>query len=220
MKEIEVRVAWDVRVFLLKVMEACPEFDIYLGGGYLRDSYYAMKNNTFFEPKDVDIFFVPKDGVEKSVPVGAAEETFVKYHKDASDISDMEERGVSSLTGLSVHYLSTKEVQFIVYKKHMTQKQLVVDMDMNINQIMWKPTEFGCAVLVSGEFISGHEDQEIKCLHVYDETRTYHRYERMKELFPKYKVTGQPSEPVNKSRIGGTSYRGSVACYDDYDDTM
>lgn len=217
MKELEVRVEWDVRQFLLKVVDACPDFDIYLGGGYLRDSYCSMKKGTYFEPKDVDIFFIPKDGVEKEVPVAAAESTFVKYHKAAADISDMEERGVSSLTGLSVHYLSTKEVQFIVYKQHMTQEQLVLDMDMNINGIMWKPVDFGGKALVSDAFISGHEEREIKCLHVYDETRMYYRYERMKELFPTYKVTGQPEEPLKKLKVSGLTYTCSVDCYDDYE---
>lgn len=219
MKELEVRVEWDVRQFLLKVVEACPDFDIYLGGGYLRDSYYSLKNNTLFEPKDIDIFFVPKDGIEKDVPVAAAESTFVKYHKAAADISDMEERGVSSLTGLSVHYLSTKEVQFIVYKQFMTQEQLVLDMDMNVNQIMWKPSEHGSTVLASDYFVLGHAEKLIICHHKYDETRMYYRYERMKEIFPTYKVTGQPEEPEKKTRASGPSggYSCSVECYDDYE---
>lgn len=207
MHNIYIDVPHDTLGFLEQVANNAPEFDVYLGGGYLRDKYV----DSSISPKDVDIFFIPKDGIAKEVPLATAQGCYVQYHKAASEISDMDDRGVDSLTGLSCSHLTTNLIQFIVYGKYLTQEELVEDMDMGINMIMLKAGDINA--MASPKFKEDHASGVIKCYHIYDEERMYYRYERMEATFPEYSIEGKPpapySDPVELARHA-SRYSGSV----------
>lgn len=161
-------------------------YDIYIGGGYVRDLYFNIVNNCDdMDPKDIDLFFVPNGG-DKKLPTVV--KSYVNYDKPSSDIPDMEERGVNSVRGLFVPWLDTKDVQFIEYKDEMTQEQLAADMDCNINQAMiCIKSGFPFA---TDEFIEGHENKEIEMLHHFNFVRMGKRLARMSDKFPDYDVIG------------------------------
>jgi hypothetical protein len=196
--KLDITIPKDILDFLDIVVAKTKGYSIYLGGGYLRDLYYNsfLPENTEYNlnisltPKDLDIFFVPdisfnaKDNV-RELPV--ISKSYINYDTLAEDIPDMQERGVARVRGMFLSTLSTPDVQFIVYDKHFVfADQLAQDMDMNINQIMYDPV---CRYFyVSDEFLSGHKDKVIECLHKFDETRMYNRYKRMQKKFPNYSV--------------------------------
>lgn len=168
------------------VLSDTTGYDVYLGGGYVRDLYFNKLNSCDdMLPKDVDLFFVPNGG-EKKLPTIV--KSFVNYDKEASDIPDMEERGVSSVRGLFVPHLETKDVQFIVYKEPMTQSALASDMDCNVNQIMVDITNFD--VVMTEAFEDGHSEKCIEMLHNFDYVRMGKRLARMSDKFPDYEVVG------------------------------
>lgn len=168
------------------VLSDTTGYDVYLGGGFVRDLYFNEINECDdMNPKDVDLFFVPSDG-EMKLPTIV--KSYVNYDKSSSEIPDMEERGVDSVRGLFVPWLDTKDVQFIVYKNKMTQEELASDMDCNINQLMVcidSNTRFA-----TNAFIEGHNEQEIEMLHCFNFIRMGKRLARMSDKFPSYEVVG------------------------------
>ena len=168
------------------VLSDTTGYDIYLGGGYVRDLYFnALNNCDDMEPKDVDLFFVPNGG-ERKLPTIA--KSYVNYDKSSSEIPDMEERGVDSVRGLFVRWLDTKDVQFIAYNNAMTQEELAADMDCNINQVMIcidSNERFA-----TNDFIEGHSCEYIEMLHHFNFIRMGKRLARMSDKFPGYEVVG------------------------------
>lgn len=178
---MSIKIREDVLAFIEDVSNKTKGYRVYLGGGYLRDLYCNL------EPKDVDLFFIPEEG-EKEIPV--LSKMYINYERAAEEIPDMQERGVAKVRGLFVPKLSTCDVQFIIYEKVLDGLELAKDMDMNINQVMYdvesKKFHYSLA------FLNGHHNWLIECLHQFDQTRMFKRYERMKLKFPKYRVIGQP----------------------------
>ena len=198
MNNINLTIPQDVLDFLDVVVAKTQGYHVHLGGGYLRDLYFNQVVNVDTGliadmkkvPKDLDIFFIPtiyfneKDNVRELPTIV---KSYINYDTLAEDIPDMEERGVAKVRGLFISSLSTKDVQFIAYDKYfLSGMSLAADMDMNINQIMYNPStkEF----IVTEDFLSGHKDKVIECLHKFDETRMYNRYKRMQKKFPDYSV--------------------------------
>lgn len=209
MREIKCDITEDVLEFIKNVSANTTGYKVYLGGGYLRDKYCGL------EPKDVDLFFVPIDNVDKYVPT--IPRTFINYRRTSEEIKHMGDRGVDFVQGMFIPHLSTKDVQFIVYKKSMSGEELAEDMDMNINQIMYDIAED--SFICSKDFLEGHEQKTILCLHKFDKERMYKRYVRMETKFPEYSSTGKPEledkELVEAIVIGvrtGSSSGSSGTC--------
>lgn len=204
--ECSIEIPQDVVDFVEVVAALNPTFRVYIGGGYLRDLF------TNREPKDIDIFFVPRDHNYTyhralGVPAGG----YINYRRDSGDIStDLQERGVFEVTGIFMGKLSTSEVQYIVYGYGDIDGPyaLAEDMDMNICQIAW---EVGNSyAIVTDHFWKGHRDRFIECLHDYDKERMYHRYERMKAKYPCYEEVGKPGDEYKRpesKRIHAGSFR-------------
>ena len=180
----------EVLDFIKKLEDNTKGYNIYLAGGYLRDLYVTAGKwednlvSMFFEPKDIDLVFIPNGETAKQLPT--VERSYVNYDKEASLISeDMAARGVSHLRGLFVPELNTSDVQFIVYDKQLTIKEVAEDMDLGINQVMynlsqgWWHTEY---------FENNHKNKIIKFYHEFDEARMVDRIVRMKRKFPEYFV--------------------------------
>ena len=184
---IKVKIEEDVKALLKDIQSRVEgQFNVYLGGGALRDSYCDKPI------KDLDIFFIPCNSVSKEVGYIPAK-WYVNYNKKLSDLtntSDMASRGVCQVVGLFNGSMSTKEAQFIVYDKHLTIDELAEDFDMNICQIVW------CArtgdICATEEFLEGHEEEYIECTQDYDISRTFDRYTRMEAKFPDYDVYDKP----------------------------
>jgi hypothetical protein len=194
MNNINLTIPQDILDFLDVVISKTKGYHVYLGGGYLRDIYYNQVVNVATGrisdmkkvPKDLDIFFVPTlSDTSRELPTIV--KSYVNYDTLAEDIPDMEERGVAKVRGLYMPNISTRDVQFIAYDKNFESAlELAADMDMNINQIMYNPItkEF----IATDEFLVGHNNKVIECLHQFDEVRMYNRYQRMIAKFPDYFV--------------------------------
>lgn len=192
----------DVLDFLKEVDDLTKGYDIYLGGGCVRDLYYnELKRKEHYEaykyddynlfitpltPKDIDLFFVPNGLHVQELPT--IPRSYVNYDKSAEEISDMEERGVARVRGLFVPKLDISDVQFIVYKDFMSQQQLAKDMDIGLNQVMMS-VKTG-EMFATEDFYKGHEDEYIEMLHTFDFVRMAKRVARMKAKFPDYDVEG------------------------------
>ena len=180
MQKIKIEIQEEVQALLKEVQENVKGYNVHLGGGYLRDQYCNLNY------KDIDIFLTP-NGEEKSLVIYTPKGYRVNYQKNTDETGDMRRRGVGALIGmynLDVEKETCTEVQYIIYDKPMTQKELVKDMDMNINQVMWNPSDDLC--MASAEFVDGHEYTYLEFEHHYDEIRMYMRLERMKVKFPCY----------------------------------
>ena len=177
----------DVLDFLKEVDDLTKGYDIYLGGGAIRDLYYNELNRPhYLIPKDIDLFFVPNGLHVQELPT--IPRSYVNYDKSADEIPDMEERGVARVRGLFVPKLSISDVQFIVYKDFMSQRELAKDMDVNICQVMMS-VKTG-EMFATEDFYKGHEDEYIEMLHTFDFVRMAKRVARMKAKFPDYDVEG------------------------------
>lgn len=178
----------DVLEFLQKVAVKTKGYDVYLGGGYLRDNYfqeYINKGNILTQPKDLDIFFIPNNETS-FCELPAIEKTYINYDIDARDIPNVRPN-IKHVRGLFNAYLSTRDIQFIVYDKPLTMQQLAEDMDCNLNQIMYNvKTGVGYH---TGAFYSGFEDKEIEMLHEFEVERMFGRIQRMMKKFPSFTVT-------------------------------
>ncbi len=129
-KKLGIMLEDDVRDFVKLVAEKSVGYHIYLGGGMLRDLY------TCNVPKDVDIFVIPVEGFIGQRDLYVPPRGFNNYTKLASEISDMQDRGVAKVRGDWYPKMSTPDVQFIIYEKHLTIQELAEDFDMNICQIV------------------------------------------------------------------------------------
>tara|TARA_R110000850_G_C9927482_1_gene461881 strand:+ start:655 stop:1302 length:648 start_codon:yes stop_codon:yes gene_type:complete len=189
---IEAYIAGDIKELLKGIQEeVIGKFTVYLGGGLLRDGYCGKT------PKDVDIVFIPHLGNEGIEVSYLPKKFYCNYNKRVSEMSntsDMQARGVTQVVGLFNSRLSTPEVQFIVYEKHLTMEELAADFDINICQVVWSPLED--VFYATDAFIKGHKRKIIECLHDYDKVRTYDRYCRMEAKFSDYQVVGKPSSSV------------------------
>ena len=189
---IEAYIAEDIKALLKGIQEEVKDkFTVYLGGGLVRDGYCGKT------PKDTDIIFIPHLGNEGIEVSYIPEKFYCNYNKRVSEMSntsDMQARGVTQVVGLFNSKLSTPEVQFIVYSKHLTMEELAADFDMGLCQVVWSPLED--VFYATDRFIQDHKRKIIECLHDYDKVRTYDRYCRMEAKYTDYKVVGKPSSSV------------------------
>jgi hypothetical protein len=192
--QYEKHIPQPVKYLLEQLQSDLKGYDVYIGGGCLRDLYHQIQRwgedeyemvKIFYEPKDIDVFFIPNGEPEQQLPV--VPKSYINYDKKAEDISpDMAVRGVSHLRGMLVSGLKpTHDVQFIVYGKCLTVEELCADMSENINQVMWSPVS---GWVHTEAFVNGHNEKYIELLHTYDETRMIDRIVRMKRKFPDYSV--------------------------------
>ena len=219
MREVNIEIQEDIKDFIRSVSEASPQHDVYLVGGYLRDNYYSelqvrSRWGRSISPKDVDIVMVPKtEGV--TVPVDTVKGCYVQYITPVTTDTDLYTRGLDKLIGIRRRELSTPDLQLIVYKKYLTEEEVIKDMDMNIVQVVWNPLTDVCTG--SEAFIKGHSDKVIECLHEYDTERTYFRYERMEKKLKDYSTVGKPdltfTKKEKKMRSPGAS--NSADIYED-----
>ncbi len=209
-----------VKNLLQQVKDLSEGYDVYLGGGFLRDLYCCVNEwsgdrvlvDICFEPKDIDLFFVPNGTSTQTLPT--LSKSYINYDKKAEDIAeDMAARGVASLRGMMISGLRpTHDVQFIVYGKEMSIEELAADMDCNINQVMyslskgWYQTE---------EFISGHENHTIKLLHTFDEDRMISRLVRMARKFDDYSVDTDLDWEAFYNDLEYVPERGGSFCEED-----
>jgi len=210
-----------IKDLLEQVQNDSKGYDVYVGGGSLRDLYvtvnqwgednYSM-SRIFWEPKDIDLFFVPNGEDVRILPV--VPKSYVNYDKKAEDISpDMVARGVSHLRGMLVSGLTpTHDVQFIVYDKQMSVEELCADMSENINQVMWSP-ESGW--VCTEAFVDGHLTRTILQTHTYDETRMIDRLVRMKRKFPEYDVVSNLDWEDKYEDVEYVPERGGSFCEED-----
>lgn len=193
----------DVKEFLQEVVKRTKGYDIYLGGGYLRDIWWNIQNvddllrahskwwghNTDAKnPKDLDIFFVP-NGEIKELPT--IPKTYVNYDIMAIDIPNVREN-VERVRGLFNSALSTRDIQFIIYDKPMSMRMMAEDMDTSVNQAMYDPGT-GCSYCTNA-FYNSHENKTITMLHEFEEERMYSRLKRMQSKFPEYQLVHNISE--------------------------
>ena len=180
------QIAEDVRAFISQVVEKSSGYDVYLGGGYLRDLYANKLNGTSIKSKDVDIFLVPCSEWAGGREIPTIPKTYISYHTPSSKIPDMKQRGIDSVIGLYKRGLSTPDIQFIIYEKHITMDELAADMDCNINQIMYDPLSNSYSY--TKDFEEGHSNKEISLHHNFNKVRQFLRLRRMKSKFPQYEV--------------------------------
>ncbi len=200
----------DIRVFVENIQERVEkEFDVYIGGGYLRDKLNDKP------VKDLDLFFVPKEGFEGREVSYTPAKTYTMYNKRVNDLlsnSDMKERGVQQVIGLFCSSLSTVDVQFIVYQKNMTIEELAEDYDFNVNQVVWSPTNpvYNQGLYFTKAYWDGHKDFTLECLKEYGEERMYVRWQRMKSKFPDYECIDEPSfENIDRDALDAKERSGS-----------
>ena len=197
--KVEIKIEDWVRELLLEIKENVKGYDIFLGGGYLRDIYCKL------DYKDLDIFLVPsgeKKGISPYKPKGY----FELYTKDCEESDDMQVRGVAGLIGFRRKTLSnqdltipnmlnykttiqdTTELQYIIYEDGVIAdiEELAEDMDMTLNQVMWEPSSESDVCICTEEFLKAHRGGWIEFAHEYDELRMYSRQKLMQDKFPSY----------------------------------
>ena len=204
MEQINIKIDPSVALLVQEISTNVKGYDVYLGGGYLRDSYCELPY------KDLDIFLVP-NGEDKQLLPYTPKGYGQSYTKCCDEHDDMRKRGVEALIGLYDRNKAAHEVQYIIYNKPMTQVQLAEDMDMGINQIMWKP--FTEKSLVTDNFIEGHKYAYIEFMHSYDEIRMHCRQKRMIEKFPCYTYDEVELDEYQKQELfekGEYEYEGSA----------
>ena len=184
--EVEIKIEQSVAKLLREVASHVKGYDVYLGGGYLRDSYCGLPY------KDIDIFLVP-NGKDKALLPYTPRGYGQSYAKCCEEHEDMRKRGVEALIGLYDRNKAAHEVQYIIYDKPMTIRELSEDMDMTINQVMWNPicnvkedNMYTCEA--TEDFVDDHSYGELRFTHWYDKVRMYCRLKRMTEKFPSYSV--------------------------------
>jgi hypothetical protein len=189
---VSIKIPEDIVKLLNEVKSNVRGYDVYLGGGLLRDQHCDL------EFKDVDIFLVPNEDKRDLIPYtprGFA----ISYTKNCEAHEDMRERGVEALIGLYERKQDeygeerSLQVQYIIYEKYISIEDLASDMDMTLNQVMWEPVpqeedqlEFECHC--TDDFLDAHKRGWIEFTHEYDEVRMYCRQKRMIEKFPSYTV--------------------------------
>ncbi|AUR86230.1 hypothetical protein NVP1084O_023 [Vibrio phage 1.084.O._10N.261.49.F5] len=214
-----VTISPSVLEFLQEVQAKSKGYNIYLGGGYIRDLHVLVHGSVYgedLEPKDVDIFVIPQENVsEKFLHLPA--KGYVNFIKEAWEIPDMQKRGVSKVTGTWYKHLETSNVQFIEYEVFLDIENLASDMDMYINQCMYsiKDDEF----FFTEGFLTSHKDEVISCAHTYDTVRMYKRYVRMEDKFWWYEVEGKPELGYEETiRLADSvNHEGSFCDSDEFD---
>jgi len=227
--EIAIKIDKWVQELLLEIKQNIKGYDVYLAGGYLRDQHCELPF------KDLDVILTP-NGEERSPVLYTPKGYGMLYNKLCEDNNDMKKRGVEMLVGLykrkpskyvDIGSLSVPieteqdvtEIQYIVYDKPMSVEALTEDMDMNINQVMWRPTKdsvingaFPCHC--TEDFVEGHEEGFIEFSHWYDNTRMYLRQKRMIEKFPAYDIYDDidltETEKIDLAMKGEREYEGSA----------
>lgn len=191
----------DVLLFINEIAHKSKGYDVYLGGGYLRDLYHnninGFKGKLVWEkfylgkviedqpikPKDIDLFFVPNGEVVGELPISA--KMYINYDVMAEDIPNVREN-VKQVRGVFMKELSTCDIQFIVYDKPLSIDKLAEDMDCNINQVMYHPLTDTQYLTVN--FIRGHKDKVIEMIHEFEHERMFGRIQRMMKKFPDYSI--------------------------------
>jgi hypothetical protein len=189
-----IKIPEDVAMLLVDIAKMNPNYEVYLGGGYLRDLYCGLI------PKDVDVFFSPINNNYnldylslKRLPLQPYPNTLKHIYTKSTTSrgwnKNMTDRKICRLVGLQSLLISPNQVQYITYSECFSQQEITLDFDMNICQITWHPltNKFWW----SDEFVEGHKRKYIECLHQYDSIRMWHRYERMESKFPDYLVIGK-----------------------------
>ena len=183
----------DIKNFLQEVVKGTQGYDVYLGGGYLRDIWWNLNYTVstdsctvgiLKEPKDLDIFFIPKTGTE-ILELPTIPKTYINYDILAVDIPNVREN-VHRVRGLFNSKLSTRDIQFIVYDKPMSMKVLAEDMDIDINQAMYEPVS-GLSYCTDSFYLA-HENKVFTILHEFETKRMYGRLKRMEGKFPDYQM--------------------------------
>lgn len=223
-KTFKLDIPQDVVDFVNEISERSIGYQVFIGGGYLRDLYFNSIKTKYedykLEPKDLDLFVVPDTTISEDVrpSLWIPAKGYTNFVKESWEIPDMQERGVAKVTGMWFKSLTTADVQLIEYKNSMTSSQLAQDMDMNINQIMYRPFKGDC--ICTNAFIEGHENEVIEAMHDYDRVRMYKRYVRMQDKFFYYNVEGKPElerdEVVKLATI--VDHEGSFCDSDDLEE--
>lgn len=191
MKKLNIKLPKDV-VEYLRVLRSIfgKSFDVYLGGGFLRDLYTGRH-----VPKDLDIFLVPngtlsdhydyvrayKDGLEQ-----INDDVYMCHHMVVGDyLEDMAIRGVSRVM-MGFCTLCGFESQIIMYNRQLSLEEMTLDFDFTINQVVQAPDN---EIYCSDDFIVDHECRLIHQTHVYGAERMTHRLERMVAKYGDYEIT-------------------------------
>ena len=200
------RLPKNLKEFLDEVISKTKGYVVYLGGGYLRDSYWnylqgythdyeqcckTIRDNRPKQPKDVDLFFIPENICTcKELPTIAG--TYINYDMPAVNIANCREN-VERVRGLFCRRLDPiKDVQFIIYDKTLSIASLAEDMDCSINQIMYHPKS-GKQYMTEA-FLSSHNDKVIEMMHEFETERMYKRLVRMKKKYSDYELKHKISE--------------------------
>ena len=206
--------------FLEEVQERSEGYDVYLGGGFIRDLYVKKFGESYGNdliPKDVDIFIIPTDEDSNERHLHMPAKGYINFSKEAWRIPDMEERGVKKVTGTWYKHLDTADVQFIEYKKHMSVEELTAGMDMTINQCMYSITNE--MFVFTDNFIKDHGMELIRCTHDYDVVRMYKRFVRMEDKFWWYTEVNKPElDYEDTQRLAhSVDHEGSFCDADEFD---
>jgi hypothetical protein len=192
----DLKIPQDILDLCEMIEKSTVGYDVYLGGGFLRDLEYG--NNT---PKDVDLFFIPHKGYNLEI-IPFCDLGFPVYDYQ-NPTQDMKDRGVNRVVCFVNKELSTQEVNYIVYDYGMSIEELARDFDMGINQIVY---DIKNKVLYrSDKYVEHHENKVLECLHKFSHERMWHRYQRMKAKFPNYSVVGEPSVTLLEEIVYTTS---------------
>ena len=95
-------------------------------------------------------------------------------------LSDMDKRGVD---GVVMGCYKDTEVQFIVYRDDMSQKEVTEDMDFNVCQITMDSSGNR---RTTHAYDSAFKDRELRIMHSYSEKRKEKRMERMLAKYPDF----------------------------------
>jgi hypothetical protein len=200
----------DVLDLCEQIQKATIGYNVYIGGGYLRDL------DKGFTPKDIDIFFIPlKFKNPEYIPLVSDIVGLGKLVYDYTHLTqDMKDRGVERVICFANDVLSTTEINFIVYDHYKSGYDLAADMDFGVNQIMYD-IETSALITTTG-YEYAHSRCILECLNKFSKERMYKRYQRMKAKFPTYAVVGEPetdfierilwSEPIRTKGITSASF--------------
>ncbi|BAV80817.1 hypothetical protein [Vibrio phage RYC] len=176
-------------------------YDIYLGGGYLRDEFCNENRFSLDEklrkPKDIDIFLVPRPEEFLAFPVVRL--SLISFDTNTTKLAKVRPN-IQRIVGIDDHAVVPRSVQLIEYKEYMTMEEVAEDMDCNINQVMYSHKEQ--RAYATPEFYKGHTFKQIEMMAEFEESRMIERILRMKRKFPEYEMINDitvTAEPVPTS---------------------
>jgi hypothetical protein len=184
-----VKIDGDILATIESIAENTIGYEVYLGGGILRDVYLGVK------PKDIDLFFVPVENAPQYLLHDTHRNLQFSYRMETNETQSLYQRGVEQLIGFKTPSLVVPELQFIVYGTTLTAEELTEDMDIGICQIMYHI--FSGKFYVSENFKKDVAAKEIRCYHKYDKYRMIERFDRMQRKFPDFKCVGKPTVGFN-----------------------